>query len=213
MRTRNVICILTIMFLIPNLLLFSEETLNQDSSLQQLPVNKADISAHEVYLGYGYPNSISPMFVGGIQTFLTALFSGGTQNTSLHGAGVIQAGYNWYCIPDNGFSVGGIITFEPYKIEHINTKTPENNSTENILMTTIQGTVKYQYGWKYVRLYHGVSIGLGISSKINDNTTCVFAFNIIPIGIKAGKEQGINFFADVGVGSTPIINAGASYRF
>lgn len=209
MKKLRKMCILFLVLLTTTAFLHSEEMESTTEKNQKLQ------SPHEVYFGIGYPNSIMPIFVGGMQDILTAIFTGGKQGTKLTSYGATQLGYNWYCIKGKGLSVGALFTAEPYKTNYIFKDTPENNYEEITTMFTIQATAKYQYGWKYVRLYHGVSIGLGIVTIYQDtpSTSAIFAFNIIPIGIKAGKEQGLNFYADIGIGSTPVINAGAAYRF
>ena len=165
---------------------------------------------NEVFLGYGYPKSVGITFISGFTDFFTILFSGGTNTNKTVSPGIAQIGYNRFLT--DKIAVGGTFTAEPFNM----TNTSEggiSNTTHNALFT-IQGNFKYQYGWEWVRLYHGVRMGLGLTTNFDDGSvTPSFAFDLIPIGIKIGKIDGFNFYADVGLWTTALFNAGVTYTF
>lgn len=215
------LCLLAIIFLSTMPYIFSEELQTNNTALQEekidslLPEENQNLSdkpsAHEIYLGYGYPNSLSTLFINGFTDIFITIFTGGQQSVKTSGIGVFQLGYDWYV--KDGLSLGGTAIIEPYKtISKSNSS--ESAVTTNGIIYTILGKVKWQYGWEYVRLYHSLSLGLALNTTIeNPSIYPTFAFNLTPIGVKVGKEKGVNFFAELGLGSTSLINAGISYRF
>lgn len=187
----------------------NNEIINTEENSYEQPEKKLP-SAHQIYLGYGYPGSLYTKFLSGAVNFFSVIASVGNQEEEQISYGIAQLGYDWFCIPGQGLSVGALATVEPYTIKIINNSS--ETKIENQTMITFQANVKYQYGWKFVKLYHGLSAGIGLMILETDLSP-IFVFNIIPIGVKVGNEQGLNFYADIGFITTPIINAGASYRF
>ena len=202
MKTKQKTAAIIALFFIIPALAFSQD----EDTVELVP------TGHEIYAGYGYPNSLGTKFVNGMADIFSIIFSGGSQSIKTTGPGVVQLGYNY--IFQNGFSVGGFFTYEPYTLDYVNINNSAQNRHSKQTVFTIQATAKYQYGWKYARLYHGVSAGVSILADFDEDTAgAAFTLNIIPIGVKVGLEKGINFYADVGLWSSPLINAGLSYRF
>ena len=164
---------------------------------------------NEVYVGYGYPKTLSVGLIGGFTNFFSILFTGGLSTMKTTGPGVTQLGYNRF-ITDN-VAVGGLFTFEPYTVTNTSGETVSVSKQGNF---TTQVNVKFQYGWDHIKLYHRVSAGLGLMFDFtNDTTTPTFTMDIVPIGIKAEIYRGINLYADVALWSTSLINLGANYTF
>lgn len=83
---------------------------------------------------------------------------------------------------------------------------------------------RVDYFWsaadKKLRLYSGASAGILFSNgkytdytsntKKNDNTA-VFGFNIMPLGLRYGKDFGV--FIEPNIGTRGFVNAGVSYIF
>ena len=178
-------------------------------SLSIIPLTAQTRNSNEVYLGYGYPKTVGTSLVGGFTEIFSTIFTGGQAGVKTTGPGVTQLGYNRY-LTDN-IAVGGIFTVEPFTMT---SGSGENESVTKNGLFTIQGTFKYQYGCEWVRLYHGISLGIGINAFFSGgNPSATFIMNLIPIGVKIGKNEGFNFFLDVGLWSTALINAGASFSF
>ena len=178
-------------------------------SVSVIPLTAQSRNSNEIYLGYGYPKTVGTSLIGGFTEIFSTIFTGGQAGMKTTGPGVAQIGYNRY-LTDN-IAVGGIFTFEPF--------TMTSNSGDNVNVSknglfSIQGTFKYQYGWEWVRLYHGISMGVGINAFFDGGSpSAMFIMNLIPIGVKVGKDEGFNFFLDMGLWSTALINAGASFSF
>lgn len=182
------------------------------SPASSAPVKSKIPSNHEIYFGYGYLNSISTVFVNGTAALMTAIFSGDTQKLEVEGIGIFQLGYNWYFY--EGISLGAKVVLEPYRLVYTNTKDPTKNKKENQMLSSFQAGLGIQYGWEKIRLYHNATAGIGIlTSESSSEVSPVFVFNIVLVGMKVGPEKGPNFFADVGFGSTSVLNLGMTYRF
>lgn len=191
----------------------SDLTPETDAEQTITPKKEKDLSNHEIYIGYGFPGSLGPIMLSGLENLIVLIFTGGTHETKIKQYGTAQVGYDWHCIPGKGLLVGGIITVEPFTTTAQSTSTNTEGSIVEAVLLSLQASVKYQYGWEYVRLYHGLSAGLGLVFSDNSSVSPTFIMNIIPIGVKVGKEKYPCFFADIGLGSTAIVNAGISYRF
>ena len=166
-------------------------------------------SNHELYLGYGYRESVSENLMGTVYGLLSDGRITRYDGIDYKPHGIMQLGYSWYGLPGRGLSMGAAFTVEPYTIEKVNDK----KINEHFTAFSFQGKVKFQYGWKYFRIYHtfGVSISF-FSIDSAAKTVHFFSHQIVPIGIRLGPEKGLYLFADLALGSSTSLNAGLGYR-
>ena len=145
---------------------------------------------NEVYLSVG---TISALQVS--MDILISLFSLGTADTSEGSLPVgFVAGYNRY-FSDN-VALGGFVTYE--RVMGMN-------------IFTAQGKIIGQYGWEHFKFYHAFALGIGgvFGDSVNQ---AIPALDLTVVGIKVDFEN-FSIFSDFALGATPLLKAGASFKF
>lgn len=197
------------LFSISPTILFAQTDLTESQS--SFSNYRSTFPHHEVYLGYGFPQSINTYFIYGITGLTVLTATAGQSEMKIKGPGTFNLGYNWYIL--DWLAIGGTFTGECVELIYKNNQ-ESNTESETMFNSSIQGKITFQYGGRWVRGYHGASIGLLLFSGSDNEIIPTFAFNITLAGIKFGPEgAGFNGFIDCGFGTNSLINAGVSYSF
>lgn len=205
------IIVVTVIFALFSATLFAQ---TEDTTVDNTTIEKSEqFSHHEVYLGYGYPQSVYTYVLYGLTGLSVATISGGNSTMDIKGAGTYSLGYNWY--PLDWLALGGTMTGEFFSLNYT-----DNNSSnaivtkENMFNGSIQGKITAQYGKNWVYGYHGLSLGVMLFSGSEVDLTAALAFNVTLAGIKIGPAgPGIKGFVECCFGTNSLINAGVIYSF
>jgi hypothetical protein len=106
------------------------------------------------------------------------------------------AGYNHY-FSDEHLGVGGFISYEP---------------TFGMNMLSLQAKITGQYGWEHFKIYHSFSAGAMVLGIGNSSPQVIPMFNLTWLGLKFDFDKW-NIFIDSSIGSTALLQLGASYKF
>ena len=105
------------------------------------------------------------------------------------------AGYNHY-FNDEHLGVGGFVSYEQFF---------------GMNLVSLQAKITGQYGWEHVKLYHAFSLGAaGIFG--NSSPQVIPMFNLTWLGLKFDFDKW-NIFIDSSIGSTALLQLGASFKF
>lgn len=130
-------------------------------------------------------------------------------------------GIDYYYQVNSWFRVGGKAVYEGYNTKVINDTTGALIEKYNISFVSVMPSVQFSYLNKgLVKLYSGADIGASfimIPDKKEDGTrytSCqpIFAFNIVPIGIRVGNEK-VFGLVETNIGYDAFIKAGIGIRF
>ncbi|MDA3901512.1 MAG: hypothetical protein PF637_13470 [Spirochaetes bacterium] len=207
MKNRTILC-LTILF-----------------TVSFLPI-KAE-SKNRISAGVGYASFNTIIYVMGhtasvaINSAFDDLDDKKEKNTDVLSAGIVyQASYDRMIFKH--FAVG-----LNYNYENIHTKIyyyDGDSSENNIKIHTIMPRIKLIYGFKNLKVYHGLGFGVGIydetlTEKIDSQTfntsmtTRKPAIHATIAGLELHLTKGFYIFADAGVGFAGFANFGAGYMF
>lgn len=173
---------------------------------------QSESTRHEVYLGYGYPESAYTFVLYGLSGLFSITTSGGNTVLEVTDMGGYNGGYTWF--PIDWLGVGGTVTGEFYQLNTKNTNTNQITDSEMMFASSVQGRIIFQYGKSLVRGYHGGSVGINLISGEETPVSPIFAFNLTLAGIKLGKPgNGFGGYAELNIGTNTLISGGVVYSF
>ena len=150
-----------------------------------------EVSGHtnEVYLSAGSLSGLSFILLVGSLGLIAA-------NKEESVPLCFTAGYNHY-FRDEHLGVGGFISYEP---------------TFGMNMLSLQAKITGQYGWERFKIYHSLSAGAMVLGIGDSGPQVIPMFNLTWLGLKFDFDKW-NIFIDSSIGSTALLQLGASFKF
>ncbi len=205
MKTR--ISIIIVMALV----IFPQFLFSQESEMENYPHNEISVSA-------GTPTGFGS-FVGLFKAIGEGI-AAGIGKSEYHTKHTGTYGIDYYYQMNSWLRVGGKAVYEGYNTT-VNDTLGVVVDKYNISFVSVMPSVQFSYlNKKLVKLYSGVDLGASFilcPDKKEDGTpytSCqaIFAFNIVPIGIRVGNDK-VYGLVETNLGYDAFIKAGIGVRF
>lgn len=194
------------------LVIFPQFLFSQESEIEDYPHNEISVSA-------GTPTGFGS-FVGLFKAIGEGIASGIDKNKDFHTKHTGTYGIDYYYQINSWLRVGGKAIYEGYNTT-VNDSLGAVVDKYNISFVSVMPSVQFSYlNRKLVKLYSGVDLGASFilcPDKKEDGTpytSCqtIFAFNVIPIGIRVGNDK-VYGLVETNLGYDAFIKAGIGVRF